>query len=339
MAYRDTTNSDIVHDARLLSLSKEPETTHTVPSVVAATPMTAEDALAAAEREGLTLARTNTNSTGFTNVYNHTPNRANRVRKRPFEVMVRDVSGLIKSLGYYPTPEEAALVRARHIHSENIKGRETVAAELPPKAKKTMRQYPKFCTRKKENDGKSVYTCDFCDKKYMNRDGARVHCIDKHGLKPIDTETTPMATTMTTLMKRTRELEPTSFLAIQSLTNDPEYKKMIDESRLGHTPVPSMRVLPTTTNSAYKRMIKGLPTNPDRQKFPIIGTPSSFTPLSQQSINPSYAANALNSLKRRRLNGGKKRTRRKIQKTKRKIQKTKNGKYKKHTKKHKFIIK
>ena len=231
------------------------------------------------------------------------------------------------SLGYYATPEEAALAVARFTQKKKKRG--LSIAELPPKIRTKQEKFPEFCSRKMV-DGKNVYTCSTCNKPYKTRDGIRLHCEREHdlkpiGFKPIDTETTHM--------------EPTSFLAIQSLTNDPAYKEMIEQGRRGHTLVPSMRVLPTTTNSAYKRMIKGLPTNPDRQKFPIIGTPSSFTPLSQQSINPSYAANALNSLKRRRLNGGKKRTRRKIQKTKRKIQKTKNGKYKKHTKKHKFIIK
>lgn len=336
MYYSNTTNPNIVDDARLLmALNAQPRphlapiypptTSMTLPE----TSMTAEEALDAARNEGLELKK-NDSKTGFMYVYDRS-RKGNR--KRPFAAEIR--RGLDNqeydsvSLGYYATPQEAALVVARFLRKSNQVGM--------PKARTKQTKFPEFCSREMGTDGKNVFTCKTCNTKYKTRNGVRDHCRREHGLmpigfKPIGTETTHM--------------EPKSFLASQSLTNDPAYKEMIEQGRRGHTLVPSIRVSPTTTNSAYKRMIEGLPTNPNSHisSNSIIGTANSFVP-SQKLTDPFYI-DALDKLKKRRQNGGKKRTkrkiqrtRRKIQKTKRKIQKTKNGKYKKHTKKHKFIIK
>jgi hypothetical protein len=81
-------------------------------------PMTAEEAYAAAEAEGLTLLRAE-NSTGF---YGVSPNTG---RGKPFKAQLKQ-GGRNNNLGYFATAEEAALAVARFL------GPEGVAAELAP---------------------------------------------------------------------------------------------------------------------------------------------------------------------------------------------------------------
>jgi len=69
-------------------------------------PMTAEEALAAAEREGLTLPRA-VSQTGYRGVSHVTGKKA-----RPYQAWICR-EGKVERLGRFATPEEAALCRAR----------------------------------------------------------------------------------------------------------------------------------------------------------------------------------------------------------------------------------
>ena len=77
--------------------------------------MTAEEALSAAEEEGLMLVRAD-NKTRYKNVTFH------QGRSRPYELKIR-VEGRMQYFGNYATAEEAALTYARHV------GREQAAQE------------------------------------------------------------------------------------------------------------------------------------------------------------------------------------------------------------------
>ena len=84
MAYRDTTNSDIVHDARLLMALNAQPRPHSAPSYLPETSMTAEEALAAARNEGLTLQenKNKDSQTGFMYVYDRSRKGKGNVRSR-----------------------------------------------------------------------------------------------------------------------------------------------------------------------------------------------------------------------------------------------------------------
>eukprot|EP00964_Phaeocystis_antarctica_P163173 scaffold138868_cov127-Phaeocystis_antarctica.AAC.1 len=66
-------------------------------------PMTAEEALAQAEAEGLTLVQSSTNQSGFRSVFMQPASKA-----RPYEVKVKR-EGKLVFLGIFATAEEAAL--------------------------------------------------------------------------------------------------------------------------------------------------------------------------------------------------------------------------------------
>ena len=89
-----------------------------------ADPMTAEEALAFAEREGLTLVRSTTNKTGFKNLQYY----KGRNKGRPYQLKL-SLDGRTSHIGSYATPEEAALTYARLIGPE-ASARE--AAEAAP---------------------------------------------------------------------------------------------------------------------------------------------------------------------------------------------------------------
>ena len=76
-------------------------------------PMPADDALAAAEREGLTLVRSTTNKTGFKNLQYY----KGRNKGRPYQLKL-SLDGRTSHIGSYATPEEAALTYARLIGPE-----------------------------------------------------------------------------------------------------------------------------------------------------------------------------------------------------------------------------
>ena len=88
--------------------------------------MTAEEALALAEREGLTLVRSNTNKTGFKNLQYY----KGRQKARPYQLKI-SLDGRTEHIGSYATPEEAALAYARLIGPE-ASAREAAEATTPP---------------------------------------------------------------------------------------------------------------------------------------------------------------------------------------------------------------
>ena len=84
-------------------------------------PMTAEEALRQAEAEGLTLLRSESNSTGYSGV------SFNTTTTRPYQAKVRR-GGKTVSLGHYATAEEAALCYARTPEAQAA----VAAAASPP---------------------------------------------------------------------------------------------------------------------------------------------------------------------------------------------------------------
>ena len=71
-------------------------------------PLTAEEALWHAEAEGLTLQRSESSITGYKGVA-----FIRKGKSKPYMATVRQRGGKQVTLGYYPTPEEAALHVAR----------------------------------------------------------------------------------------------------------------------------------------------------------------------------------------------------------------------------------
>ena len=72
--------------------------------------ITAQQAIRAAESEGLTLVRSSRSLTGFVGVFNpNNPARPNR----PYLAKLRRRDGYLQYLGCYATAEEAALTHAR----------------------------------------------------------------------------------------------------------------------------------------------------------------------------------------------------------------------------------
>ena len=95
--------------------------------------MTAEEALRQAEAEGLTLVRSQVNGTGYRNVISKSGSKHGSVR-RPYEAQVKR-GGQTVHLGYFATPEEAALCYARSPEAQAL------AAEPPPlTAEEALRQ-------------------------------------------------------------------------------------------------------------------------------------------------------------------------------------------------------
>ena len=76
--------------------------------------MTAEEAMAEAEAEGLELVRSSrsNNTSGFVGVYNRKPGQ-----RKPYHASLRRDGGL-HNLGYFATAEEAALAVARFLGAE-----------------------------------------------------------------------------------------------------------------------------------------------------------------------------------------------------------------------------
>jgi len=87
-------------------------------------PMTAEEALRQAEAEGLTLLKSEISSTGYKGV---SFNRS-RSKNKPYQAKVRR-GGRTVALGYFATPEEAALSYAR---SPEAQAAEAAPPEPPP---------------------------------------------------------------------------------------------------------------------------------------------------------------------------------------------------------------
>jgi hypothetical protein len=77
----------------------------------AASPLTAKEAIAAAEAKGLELVKSSRSATGFYGVA--------KTRRGTFEAQIRE-AGKNRSLGTYKTAEEAALIRAQHIGPEQV---------------------------------------------------------------------------------------------------------------------------------------------------------------------------------------------------------------------------
>ena len=102
-----------------LSIARSPEGRAAAAAPPEPPPMTAEEALQQAEAEGLTLLRSDSSSTGFKGVSFDGKNSSRFYQSR----VARD--GRTVSLGYYATPEEAALSYAR-----SPEGR--AAAAVPP---------------------------------------------------------------------------------------------------------------------------------------------------------------------------------------------------------------
>jgi len=102
-----------------LSIARSPEGRAAAAAPPEPPPMTAEEALQQAEAEGLTLLRSDSSSTGFKGVSFDGKNSSRFYQSR----VARD--GKTVSLGYYATPEEAALSYAR-----SPEGR--AAAAVPP---------------------------------------------------------------------------------------------------------------------------------------------------------------------------------------------------------------
>ena len=71
-------------------------------------PMTAEEVLRLAETDGLTLLKSASSSTGYKGVA-----FIRKGKSKPYMATVRQRGGKQVTLGYYPTPEEAALHVAR----------------------------------------------------------------------------------------------------------------------------------------------------------------------------------------------------------------------------------
>ena len=76
-----------------------------------ASPLTAKEAVAAAEAQGLELVKSSRSATGFYGV--------SKTRTGKFEAQIRE-AGKNRSLGTYKTAEEAALIRAQHIGPEQV---------------------------------------------------------------------------------------------------------------------------------------------------------------------------------------------------------------------------
>ena len=89
--------------------------------------MTADEALAAAEAEGLTLRMSAKSATRYEAV-RHKPN----AKTRPYEVQLQGAQqGSKRGLGMYATPEEAALVYARWLHAEPERWRRVAQRRMP----------------------------------------------------------------------------------------------------------------------------------------------------------------------------------------------------------------
>ena len=89
-----------------LCYARTPEGRAAAAAPPAPPPLTAEEALRQAEAEGLTLLRSKSGSTGYKGV-----SFDSRAKSKPYKVEVRRHrrSGKLVYLGYYQTPEEAAL--------------------------------------------------------------------------------------------------------------------------------------------------------------------------------------------------------------------------------------
>ena len=87
-------------------------------------PMTAEEALRQVEAEGLTLLRSESNSSGYKGV-----SFKSNMKTKPYQAKVRRGGKLVLALGTFATAEEAALTYAR-----TPEAREAVAAAAAPPA-------------------------------------------------------------------------------------------------------------------------------------------------------------------------------------------------------------
>jgi len=113
--------------------------------------MTAEEALAAAQKEGLTLVKTEGKS-GFQNVKTN----ANAGKARPYRPMVwRD--GKEVSLGSFATPEQAALVYARSPEGRKAAAAAAAAAELSMTAEEALAAAQKEGLTLVKTEGKSGF--------------------------------------------------------------------------------------------------------------------------------------------------------------------------------------
>ena len=72
--------------------------------------MTAAEAVAAAAAEGLTLVRSETNTSGFLNVHHH----VHASDRNPWQAKIRQDAWNLQYLGCFATAEEAALAVARY---------------------------------------------------------------------------------------------------------------------------------------------------------------------------------------------------------------------------------